>query len=58
MMIAVYMLGLLVCVGDHQHMKINQRYGNDQCRYDQCTTESGQSSAMNNPFETGLQINA
>ena len=58
MMIAVYMLGLLVCVGDHQHMKIGQRYGSDQGRDDPCTTESGQSSAMNNPFETVPQMNA
>ena len=57
-MIAIYMLGLLVCVGDHQHMKIGQFYGSDQARDDQCTIESEQSSAMNNPFETVLQINA
>ena len=61
MMIAVYMLGLLVCVGvlgDHQHMKIGLRYGSDQGRDDPSTAESGQSSAMNNPFETVPRINA
>ena len=58
MMIAIYTLGLLVCVGDHQHMKIGQCYGSNQDRDDQCTAESEQSSAMNDPFETVLQINA